>query len=161
MQSMLNCSDLSARTRDCSRKIESIGGCDFPETGEEMMVYVKWVGESTSTWELLRHIPFYLQNMYTHVRYINAYTNNTTFSEIQRIADARYDKYNRINVLLYFVGNMQPSWEFIEYIIENGVNQSFRIKQSGPNPGSEENQAEPEVDDSHPKFETRPLCTVS
>jgi len=120
---MLTCSDLSAHTRDCSRKIELIASCVFPETGEEMMVYVKWVGESTATWELLRHIPLYLQNMYTHVRYKNAYTSNTTFPQIQRIVDAQVDKYNRVNVLLYFVGNMQPSWEFIEYIIENGVNQ--------------------------------------
>ena len=71
MQSMLSCSDDAAQNRNSCRRIESIGSCDYPETDEEIMVYVKWVGESLPTWELLRHIPFYFQNMYTHVRYKN------------------------------------------------------------------------------------------
>ena len=130
LQSMLSCSDLSAHTQHTSRRIESVGSCDYQETGQEIMVYVKWVGESRTTWELLRHIPFYLQNMYTHVRYKNAYTNNITFSEIQRIADAEYYEYNRITVLVYFVGNMQPLWESLDYIIANGVKRPFQTNPS-------------------------------
>ena len=136
---MLSCSDDAAQNRNSCRRIESIGNCGDPEQYEEMMVYVKWVGESAPTCELLKHIPFYLQNMYTHVRYKNAYTNDITFSEIQRIADAECYEYNRITVLVYFVGNMQPLWESLDYIIANGVKRPFqtnpsvfKIKQSGP-----------------------------
>jgi hypothetical protein len=77
--------------------------------------------------------------MYTHILCKNAYTNDITFSEIQCIADAEYYEYNRITVVVYFVGNMQPLWESLDYIIANGVKRPFqtnpsvfKIKQSGP-----------------------------
>jgi len=151
----------------CSRKIESIGSCETPVTGEEMLVYVKWVGEPTATWEFLKHIPFYLGNMYTHVAYKNQYTDITTFSEIRHIVDAQYNKHHNINILLYFVGNMKPSWESVEYVIKNGVNQNpvLTIKHSVSNTLNTEKQVESQeeqnIDDSHPKFETKALCTVS
>lgn len=160
MQSMLTSSDLSAQTPYCYRTIQSIRSFNKSESDEEMLVYVKWVGDSMPTWELLRKIPFYLENMYTHIYYKNAHTNNTTCSEIERIADAKCDNHNRIHVLVYFVGKIQPLWELLEYILANGQKNTsvLWIKQSGPETSS---PAIPEVDASHPSVETRPQCTVS